>query len=54
MIEVCPHGANVRPETGGWTRDPETGLWVHGDPECRRPSRGMVRFLVQAAGGFAF
>lgn len=39
---LCPHAANVRVDTGGWTLEVDRysryyGTWVHGDPNCRRP-----------------
>lgn len=34
MSETCTHLYSV----SAWTRDPETGLWVHADPGCMKPS----------------
>lgn len=36
MANLCKCG-NTGVSGGGWTLDPTIGLWVHGNPACRKP-----------------
>lgn len=48
MTPCRHHSAYVG--NGGWTLEregPFAGLWVHGDPLCRRPSRATLNRIEE-------
>ena len=47
--EVCPHA--VGKHNGAYAYDEDLGLWVHGDENCRRPTRSQLTHVAHADSG---